>query len=382
MYKKIMIGLFALFLTVPTILTFVFLSPEAQPFSENENRYLARFPKFSFDNIKDKSFMEGFDKWISDRFIGREDWILLKNKTEATIGKTEISGVFTYDDRMIQVWKGYDEELFNQQIAAMNGFAERHKDIPIYLMLVPNAQEIYSNTLPSVAVIGNQKSYIRDVYDSLTEFDGFIDAYSSLSSHKSSYIYYRTDHHWTSYGAYLGYVEAASTLGYTPIDNGQFTIEHASNSFRGTLFSKTLDTTITPDVIDFYSLGEQEPELTLSVMQGNGSFKDYDSLYFRSYLDKKDKYSAFLGPNMPIVNIETKLENNDSSLLILKDSYAHSMIPFLTKHYSKITVVDLRHINVDFQNFISLDDYDQVLFLYNVITFSEDTDIKKLNICK
>lgn len=382
MYKKIMIALFGLFLTVPTILTFVFLNPEAQPFSENENRYLARFPKFSFDNIIDKKFMEDFDKWISDRFIGREDWILLKNKTESAIGKTEISGVFTYDDRMMEVWNGYDENLLQQNLTAMNDFAGRHEDIPMYFMLVPNAQEIYSNLLPSVAVTSNQKTFIRDAYNSLTEFDGFIDAYSQLANNKSDYIYYRTDHHWTSYGAYLGYVAASSKLGFTAIDSGEFTIEHASNDFRGTLFSKTLDTSVTPDVIDFYTLNENEPELTLSIIQSDGTYKEYDSLYFREYLDKKDKYSAFTGPNAAIMHIETDLDNNDESIIIFKDSYAHAMIPFLTKHYRKITVIDLRYLNVDFQNYVSLDDYDQVLFLYNVITFSEDTDVKKLNICK
>ena len=382
MYKKIMIALFALFLTVPAILTFLFLSPEAQPFSENENRYLARFPKFSFDNITNKSFMEDFDEWLSDRFIGREDWILMKNKAESAIGKTEISGVFTYDDRMMEVWSGYNEELFQKNLEAMNNFASRHDDIPMYFMLVPNAQEIYSNLLPSVAVTGNQKTFIRDAYNSLTEFDGFIDAYSQLSNNKSDYIYYRTDHHWTSYGAYLGYVAASSKLGFTAIDSGKFAIEHASNDFRGTLFSKTLDKSVTPDVIDFYTLNENEPKLTLSIIQNDGTYKEYDSLYFREYLDKKDKYSVFTGPNAAIMHIETQLENNDESIIIFKDSYAHAMIPFLTNHYSKITVIDLRYLNVDFQNYVSLDDYDQVLFLYNVITFSDDTDVKKLNICK
>ena len=377
-----MIALFALFLTVPAILTFLFLSPEAQPFSENENRYLARFPKFSFDNITNKSFMEDFDEWLSDRFIGREDWILMKNKAESAIGKTEISGVFTYDDRMMEVWSGYNEELFQKNLEAMNNFASRHDDIPMYFMLVPNAQEIYSNLLPSVAVTGNQKTFIRDAYNSLTEFDGFIDAYSQLSNNKSDYIYYRTDHHWTSYGAYLGYVAASSKLGFTAIDSGKFAIEHASNDFRGTLFSKTLDKSVTPDVIDFYTLNENEPKLTLSIIQNDGTYKEYDSLYFREYLDKKDKYSVFTGPNAAIMHIETQLENNDESIIIFKDSYAHAMIPFLTNHYSKITVIDLRYLNVDFQNYVSLDDYDQVLFLYNVITFSDDTDVKKLNICK
>ena len=104
---------------------------------------------------------------------------------------------------------------------------------------------------------------------------------------------------------------------------------------------------------------------------------EYDSLYVRSYLDVKDKYSSFTGSNSPIVTIETDVDNG-KNLLLIKDSYAHSLVPFLSKHYSKITMVDMRYINTDLNRFIDLSEYQQTMFMFNAVTFSSDKDLKKI----
>lgn len=390
LHKKIMIVLFALFMLAMPILTLVFLSPEKQPFSENENRYLAQFPKFSFESYKNKKFMEGFDDWISDRFVGREQWIEFKNSSDRAIGKTEINGVFIENDMMMEAWKSYDQTIYDKNLKAINKFAENHENIPIYFMLVPNAQEIYKNNLPAFAPVENQKKFIDNFYAELSGFEGTVDVYSALKEKsENSYIYYRTDHHWTSYGAFLAYQAAAPVLGYESYPYSAFEIEHASHDFRGTLFSKTLDFNVTPDIIDYYTVAKGEPEVKVSVYDkpdnstGKIIYKNYDSMYFRDFLDVKDKYSSFLGQNSPLVTVENPSAKSEKSLLVIKDSYAHSLVPFLSKEYKKVTMIDLRYINADFQIIAPLEDYDQLLFMYNVITFSQDDrHIIKLNMCK
>ncbi len=384
MHKLITIILFALVIIVLPVITIIIAAPQEEPESENENRNLAKFPELSFQSYQEETFMEGFDKWISDRFFGREQWIIVKNNIETALGKTEIKEVFIREDRMMQVWRDYDKEKLEKNIKAINNFAERYSEIPAYFMLVPTSQEMYSDTLPPNAQPGSQFMFIRDVYEQLKGYTT-ADAYSLLWQNRDRYLYYRTDHHWTSLGAYIGYQALADKLGYNAIPESSFNVEHASSSFRGTLFSKTLDFSVTPDIIDFYTLSDPESEqkVTLSVMNDDGTYKDYDSLYFREYLEVKDKYSSFLGPNTPILTITAEAgKNNGRSLLIFKDSYAHALIPFLTNHYDKITVVDLRYINVGLQNFINISDYDQMLFLYNVITFSEDIYLTRLNMTK
>lgn len=374
-HKIVLVGAFFLFLLAMPILTLINLPGEDRPFSENENRYLSGFPEISFESYVDKSAMTGFEDWFSDRFFGREAWIKLKNSTERFIGKTEVNGIFTVDDRMMQVWEGYDPAFVDKNLAAINKFAEKNAGIPVYFMLAPTSQELYSYLLPDCTPTGNQSelnAYCRENLEC-----GFIDIFPVMKSHADEYIYYRTDHHWTSYGAYLAYAEAAKSLGYQPLPLSAFDIEHASSDFRGTLYSKTLDDSITPDIIDYYH-NTSDSNLTLTINDGM-SVKDYDSLYFREYLDVKDKYSSFMGTNSPVMTITTEENNNGQSILIFKDSYAHAFIPFLTSHYSKITVLDMRYINASYNTLVDMEEYDSVLILYNAITFTEDSHIRKLN---
>ena len=101
----------------------------------------------------------------------------------------------------------------------------------------------------------------------------------------------------------------------------------------------------------------------------------YDSIYFMDYLGKKDKYCVFMGENRAYTNIKTNADNG-KKLLVIKDSYANSFIPFLTQHYSEIAVIDLRYVKTSIRDFVDPDDYEQTLFLYNASTFAEDKNIK------
>lgn len=384
-YKILLIGLFALIsITVPvaTIISSAQLPENA--FSENENRYLEKMPEFNFDTVTDKSFMTKFENFFADRIVLREQWIGLMNDFDRILGKKEIKGIFTEDGIMIQSWRtsDYSADSVSKNLSAMESFAEKYPKMKMYFMLAPNAQEIYSDTLPANCGAADQKQFIKNCYDSLPSLTN-IDVYSGLLAAKNEYIYYRTDHHWTSYGAYIGYKAAASAMKFTAYNEDKFSVEHASNEFRGTLYSKTLDNSITPDTIDIYALANNEPQVKVSVYK-SGAEPDstYDSLYFREFLDVKDKYSTFLGQNVPRIDIDSDIpqENDKGSLLIFKDSYAHSLIPFLAKNYSHITVLDLRYINSDLSNIgVNLKDYENVLFMYNVITFSQDTNVKKLD---
>ncbi len=350
-------------------------------FSETENRYLADFPELNMDSILTEDFMEGFEDYFSDRFILREDWINLKNNVDRLLGKTEIKDIFTADGRMMEAWKGWDEKSVNENLDAMSAFAESHvgKNQKVYLMLSPNAQEIYKETLPPFCGAADQKAFI-DMCGKYSEYVTPVGIYNILSAERDKYIFYRTDHHWTSLGAFFAYTEAGKIMGFEPYGIDYFNIEHASDDFRGTLYSQTLDGGIKPDIIDFYIPSDGSQKLKMTVFDGEES-TEYNSLYFREYLDKKDKYSSFLGLNVPMLTIESELSEDadKGSLLIFRDSYANSLIPFLVNHYSKITVLDLRYINTKFKDLgIDTNSYSAVLFAYNTITFSEDTNIRKL----
>lgn len=392
---KLMIALFSIVILAVPIVT---LALPKQERSENENRTLQELPalvdrnklnkaenfgdviksvKWSYITEREEdSYMDDIETYLSDHLAGRELWVVASNRMERLAGKQEINGVYTADDRMIQVFREYDEETVNRSLDALNGFAAKFPGVPMYFMLAPTSQEIYSSTMPSYGGYLSEKSFIEGCYGK-TENLTAIDCLSYLSGHRDEYIYYRTDHHWTSLGAYYAYAAAARQLGYSAYGLNSFNIETASSSFRGTLFSRTLDSGVTPDSIDYYHLASNEPAVKMTVFDGREQ-TEYDSLYVRDYLEVKDKYSSFTGSNAPLITIETNVDNG-KSLLLIKDSYAHSLVPFLSKHYSKITMVDMRYINVGLDYFsINVNDYSQVLLSFNVISFAEDRNLPKL----
>lgn len=395
---KLMIGVFSVIILGISISTLVLPKRES---SENENRSLAKFPslvneaklekaenfgdflgaiKWNYITERKKaSFMDDFETYFADHLVGRDLWVEGANTISKLTGKQEINGVYTVDNQMIQSFRKYDEEEVAKSIAAMNKFAERFPDKQMSFMLVPTAQELFKDKLPSYAGLLGEKDFIDKCYSQL-EGIAPIDALSYLSEHKNEYLYYRTDHHWTSLGAYYAYCAAAKTLGYGAYGLNSFNVETVSSDFRGTLYSKTLDSGVPADSMDYYTLSNGEPKVTLKSIN-NGKETVYDSLYVRDYLKVKDKYSSFTGENAPVVEITTDVDNG-KNLLVIKDSYAHALVPFLSKHYSKITMIDMRYINTGLDSVINFDEYEQVLFMHNVITFTEDGSLKKLALTK
>ena len=395
---KLMIGVFSVIILGISISTLVLPKQER---SENENRSLAKFPSLvneaklkkaenfgdflgaiKWDYIterKEASFMDDFETYFADHLVGRDLWVEGANTISKLTGKQEINGVYTVDNQMIQAFKEYDEEEVAKSIAAMNKFAERFPEKQMSFMLVPTAQELFKDKLPSYAGLLSEKDFIDKCYSQL-EGIAPIDALSYLSEHKNEYLYYRTDHHWTSLGAYYAYCAAAKTLGYGAYGLNSFNVETVSSDFRGTLYSKTLDSGVPADSMDYYTLANGEPKVTLKSIN-NGKETVYDSLYVRDYLNVKDKYSSFTGENAPVVEITTDVDNG-KNLLVVKDSYAHALVPFLSKHYSKITMIDMRYVNTGLDSVIDFDEYEQVLFMQNVITFTEDSNLKKLALTK
>ena len=363
-----------IFLAVLFILPLLTLFSHKESFSELENRTLQKKPDFSFDSWFDKSFMEEFDSYVSDHFAGRPGWIKTKLKAELALGRKEINGIYISDGRLIERTPEPDYETMDKSIDAINSLAASVTP-PVYVMLAPTSAGIYTDLIPKNAPQLDQRSIIEYVYKNLDSRVSTVNIYDILNASKEDYIYYRSDHHWTSLGAYYAYSTAISKLGFSAVPFSRYDIEHASSDFRGTYYSKTLYDDVQPDTIDIYTSKEGEKVVSCTVSNAVEE-NTYDSIYFREFLDVKDKYSIYLGTNQPCIKIKTNLQS-DKKILIFKDSYANSFVPFLTQHYNEITVLDMRYIN-NFRDYADPEDYTHILFLYNSTTFSSDDNIKKI----
>ena len=373
--NKIAFAVFFLLLLVLPLITI--LTPK-KSFSETENRALEEFPAFSIENVLSRKFMKNLEEYISDHFIGRTGWTASKTRMELASGKRESNGVFILPERLAEKQDPVDTGAVEKSITAINNFAE-DTDMPVFVMIAPTATEIYNNELPKNAPRYDEKAFIRqDVYENLNAEIIALDAYGALYSTRSDYIFYRNDHHWTSLGAYNVYAATIKQMGYSAVPWSRFDIEHATNSFRGTLYSKSLYDGIEADTIDLYTYAKGAKVTAVDINDGRET-KIYGTMYFREYLNHAAKYSVFFGVNQPTVTVHTDLKDGPK-LLMFKDSYAHSYVPFLAQHYSEITMVDLRYLNNAYKDILEIEEYDQTLFLYSCSTFATDSTIKKLDI--
>lgn len=347
------------------------LSPN-QAFSEAENRTLAKFPTFSVDTLLDGDYMDGVSTYLNDHFAGRPYWVSGQSLAEYGIGKREINDIFIGKNALLASGSPADESIAQNNIAGVNALAEQY-GVPTYMLLVPSSTAIQPQKLPAFAEGWGELDFIDDSYAKLKGAVKPINAWQPLQQDTDEYIYYRTDHHWTTYGASIAYKELSKTM-CLPNRTDEFEKQTLTTNFEGTYQSKTGFPLVEADIIELYQAGEVT---SYEVFDGEKT-QSYDSIYFPEYLEKKDKYSYFLGQVQPYVTIHTKA-NTGKSLIIFKDSYAHCMIPMLLKDYDEIRLVDLRYLNGNnIGEIIEMQNYDEALFLYSTDVFANQNVSGKL----
>lgn len=372
MKNKIFVTVFALLLAVISLAN---LFAPKKDFSENENRSLAVFPELSMESLKDGSFTSGFAAYLSDHFLFRDAWVSIKSAAESVMLKTSNNGVF--HGRNGYLIDGFDEDSasgFDGNLEEVKNFVRMMKTdfgIDVRTVIAPNAAQILSEKLPRFAVTADGRSLSEKAAN---ELDGFVDVYDAMDSHKNDYIYYRTDHHWTYLGAYYAYAEYKKSLGQTADLLESMDIETVSDRFFGTTYSRfgffngrNADTLSAPSETHLGSM-------TVT----NSKAETFSSIYFPDALDGKDKYMYFLGGNDSIVTVETE-NKNGKTLLLIKDSYANSFLPYLIGDYEKIILLDMRYYQGVVPELIGQSGVTDILILYNLKSFSEDNYIRFIN---
>ncbi len=339
-------------------------------FSENENRTLKSMPEYSYETLINGEYMSNIDEYFNDQFIGRDLWINAQSIMEYSIGKRENNNVFiAKNGALMDNIAEPNAKYVDANIRGINYFSSQY-DIACSIMIIPSASFIQSDMLPYTAQVWDQKEFIEDIYEKIENVIP-INLCDTLFDHKNEYIYYRTDHHWTTYGAFLAYEKYCEAMNL-PI-RGEFKFETVSNHFNGTLYSRSGIRFIKSDIMDSYKTDMVEG---FHVYTGTEN-REYESIYFEEFLDKKDKYSYFLGTSQPIVTMKGSCKT-DKKLLIFKDSYSHCFAPMLLEQYSEITLVDLRYVNQKLNDIIDLKKYDNALFLFSVDVFANQNNLIKL----
>ena len=340
--------------------------------SVQENRMLATKPKFRLSSLISGDYDEKFEAYMDDQFVGRDMWRKLKVTVDRICGSRLENGVYIgRNGQLLEQIEVADKNHLAANIKAIKSFSERQKKIPVRMMLVPDAANVLNHSLPALAKPEDQTQMFSMVRKDLGDSVEWIDVSTELNKHKTEKIYYKTDHHWTTLGAFYAFQAAAPSLGIDGDLSGKYVSYTVSDSFNGMLASKSGVNLGEKEQIDIYVPTEEDTDLIIDyVDEGKRSTSLYDS----SKLKEKDQYTVFLGGNSSLLDIRT-VSTSTKRLLLVKDSFANSFIPFLTPYYREIVVVDPRYYSGTINDLMDSYRISEVLFLYSGNTFFKDNNI-------
>lgn len=340
--------------------------------SVQENRMLATKPKFRLSSLISGDYDEKFEAYMDDQFVGRDMWRKLKVTVDRIGGSRLENGVYIgTNGQLLEQIEVADENHLAANIKAIKSFSESQSKIPVRMMLVPDAANVLNHSLPSLAKPEDQTQMFSMVRKDLGDSVEWIDVSTELNKHKTEKIYYKTDHHWTTLGAFYAFQAAAPSLGIEGDLSGKYVSYAVSDSFNGMLASKSGVNLGEKEQIDIYVPTEEDTDLIVDyVDEGKRSTSLYDS----SKLKEKDQYTVFLGGNSSLLDIRT-VSTSTKRLLLVKDSFANSFIPFLTPYYREIVVVDPRYYSGTINDLMDSYRISEVLFLYSGNTFFKDNNI-------
>ena len=345
-------------------------------YSSSEKRYLQQFPETSVDTVLSGEFSEKFETYFADHFPQRNMWVGLNSYYNLGIGLNGRNGVYNSADGYLINVPVDKENYVRKNIRVLAEFKEKIGDVPMTVMLAPSTGYIATDKLPLIHDSYNDDTYFAETAKTLGESGvNFVDLRETFKQKYAEgvQLYYRTDHHWTTDGAYEGYVKLCEKLGVQPADKDSFA-KTAYGGFYGTTYSTSGYWLTKPDSITVYDNQENtDKNITVKISE-DGKDNHYGSMFFYNHIDEDDKYPVFLDGNHALTEIQNKNAKN-GTIVVIKDSFSHSLAPFLAENYSKVVLVDLRYYKQSVSDLIKKENPEQVVALYGIDNLATDTDI-------
>ena len=349
------------------------LTPD-RTYSAEERRMLSKRPSLTKKSVMSGKFQRKYETYLSEQFPGRTHFVTLRTRLTRLLGEREANGVyFGKDDYLLERYQtqDFDWKQVRKNVKRTASFLKEYPNADV--LFVPVKSSALSQKLPMFAQIGGEAQFFDQVRQQAPRQQQ-IAVEDVLKAHDSEYIYYRTDHHWTTLGAYYAYEAWAKHMGFTPVPKEQFQVTPVTDTFMGTTYAKVR----TGGKADTISLYEQSGDSAFSFDYNMGEFQS-DSFYDLSKLEGEDPYSVFFGGNQALVDIRRAEEGtNGKTLLLIKDSFGNCFAPFAARHSARTIVVDLRYVNLPISKLLRVYPADDILILYNSVQFMKDTDIHKL----
>lgn len=342
-------------------------------YSPVEKRELQTRPEISITKVLDGRFQKKYESYLRDQFPGRDHWVSFQTDMELFMGKNEIHNVYIGKNHYLlehYTEKEFDPQQISKNLQTLEKFVGKAKqNADVHVMMVPTKSWILREKLPAFAPHYKEQKFYDALQQKLEKEDVLISVEPVLDAHKEEEIYYRTDHHWTTLGAWYAYEQYTKAVGGDlQRAQGKKKFRCISKDFYGTTYAK-INYARQADKIEIY-----EPADKLRVVYNMGE-KKTKTLYDVSFLKTADQYSVFTGGNQAVLEITGGIKNG-KTLLLIKDSFANSILPFLAEDYEKLVVVDLRQLNVSGDRLLEMFSPTDILILYNSAQFAQDKEFE------
>ena len=372
--KKRLLLPMIVFLLFIFLMTVLFIVTPKSDYSSLEKRYLEDFPEAKLEAIANGEFEEGFENYYADHFPIRNMWVGLNAYANLFVGNNGSNGVYNADEGYLINEPASDDNRIDTNLTALADFKKKI-DVDMTFLLAPSTGYIMNDTLPRVHNEYKDDEYYGRIKSTLSDTDiDFVDIRSRFKSEAQSgnQLYYRTDHHWTTQGAYTAYNQLMITLGKEPAKKSEFKVESFPD-FYGTTYSTSGFWFNMSDKIELWQNPKNDNKITLDITEGEET-NTYDTMYFKNHLKEDDKYPVFIDGNHALETITNK-NVKSGKVLVIKDSFAHSIAPFLAENYNTVTLVDLRYYKNSISQLVKQGKYDEVLVIYGIDNFAADTDL-------
>lgn len=345
-----------------SVMFFVFPDKE---FSQKENRSLTTVPTFSTSQLLSGEYTTNLARYISDQFPLRDGFVSLKAYSELVLGKRENNGVIYAADGILIDRNTISQNRLSDNLQAVKDF-EAATNTNVCVAVLPRTVDVFSEYLPSTYPTQTDCKLWQSYYK-LAEEKSLVapNLYDELCAGNN---YYRTDHHYNAYGAYQTYKLLGETLGYEPKELSFFRQEEVSRDFCGTSMRTSGFYLARKDSI---TLLRYDADSDYSIVADGKKIQMYD----KSRLETTDQYSVFLGGNHARVDISSG--EGKEKLLVIRDSFADSLAPFLALHYDLI-MLDLRYFSGNIQQLVAQENIQQVLILQSMAEFATAKNISYL----
>ena len=330
-------------------------------YSEREKRTLTQNPQFTIADFISGKFADNLESYLTDQGPLRDGWVTMKTYMELAVGKRESGGVYICKDQyLMDKFTDYSKK---QLTANANALAELQKKlaaegISMQTILVPMAAQVLTDKFPAYAPVADYAAILQVLNDAGVDWAGVL---STLAAHRDENIYYRTDHHWTSLGAYYAY---CAWRGIEP-NADAWTQEVLCDNFHGTAWNKVpLPPIPAEEITAWYKHANRS-------VSYNGRQYETDSIYERKYLSDSDQYAVFLNSNQ----VQTVIAGSGKigRLLLIKDSYGNTFAQFPVEDYAEVHVIDLRFFKGDVAEYAKENGITDALVLYGTQNFVSDT---------